>query len=91
LFTKEITFLAVTPRWETKSLGGYLPLTVTTDGRIWVGGAAKAGPLLFGVHNWGTVFSKTKSQNGGFYLALVLRPGKGFSFTEPKQYTCPKL
>jgi len=91
LFTKEITLLAVTPRWETKSLGGYLPLTVTTDGQVWVGGAAKVGPLLFGVHNWSAVFSKTKTQNGGFYLALVLRPGKGFSFKEPKEYTCPKL
>lgn len=91
LFTKEITLLAITPRWETKSLGGYLPVTMTTDGRVWVGGAAKVGPLFFGVHNWATVFSRTKAQNGGFYLALVLRPGKGFLSKEPKEYTCPKL
>jgi hypothetical protein len=90
LFTKEITLLAVTPRWETKSLGGYLPVQVTTDGRVWIGGAVKTGPLLLGVHNWADVFSKTKIQNGGFYLALVIRPGKGFSFREDKQYTCPK-
>ena len=89
LFTKEITLLAVTPRWETKTLGGYLPVTVTTDGRVWVGGAAKVGPLLFGVHNWATVFSKTKAQNGGFYLSVVIRPGKGFARTEDKQYSCP--
>jgi hypothetical protein len=88
-FTKEITLLAVTPRWETKSLGAYLPVQVTTDAKVWVGGAFKAGPLLLGVHNWATVFSKTKAQNGGFYLALVIRPGKGFSFKEDKQYTCP--
>jgi hypothetical protein len=91
LFTKEITLLAITPRWETRNLGGYLPVTVTTDGRVWIGGAAKLGPLLFGVHNWGTVFSKTRIQNGGFYLAMVLRPGKkGFQTHEPKEYTCPK-
>ncbi|WP_188933373.1 hypothetical protein [Puia dinghuensis] len=91
LFTKEITLLAVTPRWETRRLGGYLPITVTTDGKVWIGGAFKAGPLLLGFHNWGDVFSKSKSQNGGFYLALVIRPGKGgFSFKEPKEYTCPK-
>ncbi|HEY4110688.1 hypothetical protein [Puia sp.] len=91
LFTKEITLFAVTPRWETKNLGGYLPVTVTTNGKVWVGGAAKLGPLLFGVHNWATVFSKTKAQNGGFYLALVIRPGsKGFRSREPKEYTCPK-
>lgn len=90
LFTKEITLLAITPRWETKRLGGYLPITVTTDGKVWVGGAAKVGPLLLGVHNWADVFTKTNALNGGFYLAVVIRPGKGFSFKEDKQYTCPK-
>lgn len=90
LFTKEITLLAVTPRWETKNLGGYLPIQVTTDGRVWVGGAFKAGPLLFGVHNWATLFSKEKIQNGGFYLAFVIRPGKGWKVKEKKEYTCPK-
>ncbi len=90
LFTKEITLLALTPRWETKTLGGYLPVQVTTDGKVWVGGAFKAGPLLLGVHNWSNLFSKNKMQNGGFYLALVIRPGHGFSLKEDKQYTCPK-
>ena len=89
LFTKDITLLAVTPRWETKSLGGYLPIQVTTDGRVWVGGAFKAGPLLLGVHNWANLFSKTKTQNGGFYLAMVIRPGKGWKIKEEKHYTCP--
>ncbi|MBS1663209.1 MAG: hypothetical protein JST68_19355 [Bacteroidetes bacterium] len=92
-YTKEMTLLAVTPRWETRSLGGYLPLTVTTDGKVWLGGAFKAGPVIFGVHNWATVFSKTKAQNGGFYLSFVVRPGKhkgGFKQKEDKMYTCPK-
>jgi len=93
LFTKEMTLLALTPRWETKRWGAYMPLTVTTDGKVWLGAAAKAGPLLIGVHNLGTVFSKSKSANGGFYLALVIRPGKkkdGFRQKEEKMYSCPK-
>jgi hypothetical protein len=89
LFNKDFTLLALTPRWETKSLGGYLPVTVTTEGKVWIGGAFKAGPLLLGVHNWANLFSKTHTQNGGFYLALVLRPGKGFFQKEKKEYTCP--
>jgi hypothetical protein len=89
LFTKEITLLAVTPRWETKTLGAYLPVQVTTEGRVWVGGAFKAGPLLLGIDNWANLFSGNKMQNGGFYLALVIRPGKGFSFREARKYTCP--
>jgi hypothetical protein len=91
LFTKEMTLLAITPRWETRKLGGYLPLTVTTDGKFWVGGAVKAGPVLLGVHNWADVFSKSKVQNGGFYMSLVIRPGngKGFKDKEDKKYSCP--
>ncbi|HVS98016.1 MAG TPA: hypothetical protein VHE54_16085 [Puia sp.] len=90
LFTKEISLFAVTPRWENRDLGLYLPAQVTTDGRVWVGGAFKLGPLLMGVHNWGNVFSKKKMTNGGFYLALVIHPENGFRIREKKEYTCPK-
>lgn len=90
LFTKEITLLSLTPRWEIKRYGAYLPIEVTTDGRVWVGGAFKAGPLLLGIDNWSNLFTKTKMANGGFYLAVVIRPGKGFSFKEDKKYTCPQ-
>ena len=90
LFTKEITLLSVTPRWELKRLGAYLPVEMTTDGRVWVGGAFKAGPFLMGIDNWSDLFTKSKMANGGIYMALVIRPGKGFSFREEKRYTCPK-
>jgi hypothetical protein len=89
-FTKEITLLSVTPRWEVKRLGAYLPVEMTTDGKVWIGGAFKAGPLLMGIDNWSNLFTRTKMANGGIYLALVIRPGKGFSFKEEKRYTCPK-
>ena len=89
MMTSDFTLLAVTPRWETKTLGAYLPLQVTTEGRVWLGGAFKAGPLLMGVHNWANLFSKNKLQNGGFYLAIVIKPGKGWKEREEKRYTCP--
>ena len=88
-FTKDLTLLSVTPRWEVRRLGAYLPVEVTTDGKVWVGGAFKAGPLLMGIDNWSNLFTKTKMANGGIYLALVIRPGRGFSFKEEKRYTCP--
>jgi hypothetical protein len=88
-FVKDMNLLTVTPRWETRNLGAYLPMLVTTDGKFWVGGAFKAGPLLFGVHNWATVFSKSKIQNGGLYLAFTIRPGSGFFTKENKKYSCP--
>jgi hypothetical protein len=89
MMTSDFTLLAVTPRWETKTLGAYLPLQVTTEGRVWLGGAFKAGPVLLGLHNWANLFSKNKLQNGGFYLAMVIRPGKGWKIREEKHYTCP--
>ncbi|MHA4808658.1 hypothetical protein ACX0G9_11160 [Flavitalea flava] len=88
-YTKELTLLSVTPRWETRRLGAYLPIQVTTQGKLWVGGAFKAGPLLMGVHNWMNIFAKNKMQNGGFYLAFVLRPKNGFKDKEDKRYDCP--
>ena len=49
---------------------------LNTKNQLWIGGAIKAGPLLLGTHNLANIFSKTKSANGGFYLALTFRQGK---------------
>ncbi len=90
LSVQEMNLLTLTPRWETKRWGAYLPVQYTTHGRLMVGGAFKAGPLLIGIHNWGNVFLKDKMQNGGGYIALVIRPGNGFREKEDRQYSCPK-
>ena len=91
LSVQEMNLLNLTPRWETKRWGAYLPIQYTTEGRLMIGGAFKAGPLLLGIHNWGNVFSGDKMQNGGGYIALVIRPGNGFREKEDKRYSCPKL
>ncbi|HYJ38984.1 MAG TPA: hypothetical protein VEV87_10220, partial [Chitinophagaceae bacterium] len=54
----ELNLITVTPRWETKNLGVYMPIQINAAGNFWVGGAFKAGPLLFGVHNLSNIFSK---------------------------------
>jgi hypothetical protein len=87
----ELNMLTITPRWETKRWGFYLPVQFNTKEKVWVGGAVKLGPLLLGVHNLGTVFSKNKMQNGGAYLALVIRPGKSTSNRTDKRLDCPKV
>jgi hypothetical protein len=94
LRVSDMNVLAITPRWETRRLGFYMPMTVNTQGRFWIGGAFKVGPLLLGIHNWANVFSKNKMQHGGGYLALVIRPGKGKvtgrgSNPANKIYDCP--
>lgn len=76
LFVKDMNLLAITPRYESRLLGVYLPVTLNTRQQVWIGGALRAGPLLLGVHNWANVFGKKSLHRGGFYLALTFRPGK---------------
>ena len=83
LHTREINLVTVTPRWETRNLGFYLPVQYNSQGQLWVGAAAKLGPLLLGVNsldfiNW---FKKhTQDFNGGFYLMLNIHPFKQKEF-----------
>lgn len=74
LYVTEMNLLAITPRFETRSLGLYVPVTYNTRSQLWVGAALKAGPLLLGVHNLASIFAENKIQNGGAYLALNIRP-----------------
>jgi len=77
-YIKDMNFLALTPRWELKSVGAYMPILINTRGQLWVGGAFKAGPVLMGTHNLANLFTKNKMQTGGFYIALTIRPGKKY-------------
>ena len=86
----ELNMLTITPRWETRRLGFYLPVQFNTKDKLWIGGAFKAGPLLVGIHNWANVFSKNKMQNGGAYIAIVIRPGKTTANRLDKRLDCPK-
>jgi hypothetical protein len=89
-YTQELSFLTLTPRWETRSWGVYFPMQYNMEKQFWIGGAFKAGPLLIGVHNWANVFSRNKIQNGGAYLALIIRsPGNTGAKTD-KRLDCPK-
>lgn len=76
LYTNDLNLLSITPRWETRRFGFYMPMLVNTRGQFWVGGAFRAGPILLGLHNLGNVFSKNSMQNGGGYFALLIRPGE---------------
>ncbi|MBC7851300.1 MAG: hypothetical protein H7Y31_16270 [Chitinophagaceae bacterium] len=88
-YVQEMNLLTVTPRWETSKLGVYLPFSFNTQKQLWMGAAFKAGPLLFGLHNLGYIFSKESLLKGGGYIALIIRaPGS----TGSKRYRgldCP--
>lgn len=91
LFVREMNFLTLTPRWEKPNLGAYLPMQYNNAGKFWIGAAVKAGPLLLGVHNLANLFSKTKTQNGGGYLAIILHPWKSIEERKDKRLNCPEL
>lgn len=89
-YVTETNLLAVTPRWETRRLGFYMPILYNTEKQLRIGGAIKAGPLLLGIHNWATLFAKDRMQNGGGYLALIIKPGRNSREKRTKKdYDCP--
>lgn len=89
-YVNDMNLLRITPRWETRRWGMYMPVLVNNRGKVWVGAAAKAGPLLFGFHNLANVFSKTSMAGGGGYIALTIRPGDRVTAgKKQKMLDCP--
>lgn len=89
LYVKETNLVAVTPRWETRRWGFYMPVLYNTEKQLRVGAAVKAGPLLIGIHNLATLFAKDRMQNGGGYLAFVVRSGRNSEAKRNRKYDCP--
>jgi hypothetical protein len=87
---KESKLLTITPRWETRKLGFYLPVQYNRHGNFWIGGAIKAGPLLIGTHNLLNAFSKNKYLGSGAYIALTIRPFGAVRQARNRQYDCPE-
>jgi hypothetical protein len=86
---KDMNLLTLTPRWETRKKGVYLPVYFNTRNQLWVGGAVRVGPVLFGVHNWSNIFSKKKIQRGGGYLAIILKAADFTGGKTDKRLECP--
>jgi hypothetical protein len=91
LYVTSLSLLTITPRWETRRLGFYLPFTFNTEKQFWLGAAFKAGPLVLGVHNLGNIFSQNKMHSGGGYIALILRPGNQAKARRDSRYNCPQF
>ncbi|MCG7860604.1 hypothetical protein MD537_26730, partial [Flavihumibacter sediminis] len=46
LYVRNMNAIRLTPRWETRRLGAYLPFLYNAQNQFWVGAALKVGPLL---------------------------------------------
>ena len=85
---KDINLLTLTPRWETRKKGFYLPVYYNHRNQLWVGGAVRFGHFLFGIHNWSNILSKKKIQRGGGYLAIILKAGNMTGDKADKRLDC---
>lgn len=68
---RQISYLMVSPRWETERVGVYVPVYVNGHGSLMAGAAIRLGPLVAGVHDFGWLRHATPT--GGAYLSLDLR------------------
>lgn len=86
---RDLNLLTVTPRWETRKAGYYLPVYYNNRHQLWVGGAVRLGPVLLGVHNWSNLFSKKKIERGGAYLAVIFKASNITRSKGDKRLDCP--
>lgn len=86
---KSNEWLMFTPRWEKKRVGIYLPLQYTVAQRFWVGLAARAGPLLLGIHHIPGLFSSRQLTQSGGYIAITIRPDRLVPAHRDKRLNCP--
>jgi len=90
-FVRESKVAMLTPRWEKKKFGFYLPVQYNRSGTLWFGAAFRAGPLVVGTHNLLNGFAKNKNVNGGGYLAIIIHPANWRRKALNQQYECPIL
>jgi hypothetical protein len=90
-YVKDMSLLTITPRWETRKKGFYLPVYYNTRSQLWIGGAVRVGPITFGLHNWSNLISKKKMHRGGGYLAITIRASRISGDKTDKRLNCYPL
>lgn len=80
----EKQLFTITPRWEKHKFGLYMPIQINTDGKLWLGGAGRIGPVFMGLHNIpNALFGGNHPHNGGGFMGIIIKPfnknaGSGF-------------
>lgn len=71
--------VTLTPRWESRNMGLYLPIVVNQLGNVRTGAAFRMGPLMFGSQDWNSLFAQRKRSLSFFFSInlsrLVFQPG----------------
>jgi len=69
---RDLTSLTITPRFESRWFGAALPLQLSGQGKVHVGLALRAGPVLLGLNSIETFFSKISSAQFFFGLRIPI-------------------
>ena len=83
---------ALTPRYESRWISGFLPISVYNYQKIQAGAAIRLAFLTIGTDDILSFFGKTKLNGTDFYLALKINPfqigWKGGGMTKGKKVRC---
>jgi outer membrane protein OmpA-like peptidoglycan-associated protein len=68
--THDITTFSLTPRWDHKWFGVFVPVSYNAYGNTMVGLDLRAGPLIVGTQSIGTLFAKTNMYSADIHFLL---------------------
>jgi len=68
--------LAVTPRYESRWVSGFLPVSVYNWQHFQIGAAVRLAFLTFGTENIGSFFGRESLTGADFYAAIKINPFK---------------
>ncbi len=77
--TSGLSEFSLTPRFEHKWFGVYLPFSINTHGNMHFGTGFRFGPLVIGTYDITPFLGKSLVESGNFYLAMsvpIYRPLK---------------
>ena len=66
----DLTNLTITPRWESKLLGLYLPVYINFNGITNFGLGMRAGPFAFGISDVGSFTYRKEVTSAGVYIVF---------------------
>ncbi|MDA3615679.1 OmpA family protein [Polluticaenibacter yanchengensis] len=88
-------YYTITPRWETRFFGIYLPYTIADDNNFnlgnQLGAALRVGPVFFGSSNLGTVLIKDQLQAANLYAGLKVGIPYGRNKKTGKEFSLKNL
>lgn len=68
--THDITTFSISPRWDHKWFGVFLPVSYNSYGNFMTGVGLRAGPLIVGTQNIGSLLGTTDMYSADFHFLL---------------------